>query len=288
MTTTAQSLNGSSSEPSFGLTGLKAYFLAGGNLLAGIPSIDGPTETGLVKMGLDDALAPFGLALDDDVVLEQDASKMMHEQIGAFIATPKPHAITQGLIKAKEGTREPPRVLIVYSRSLHHVPTGAPVNDLLATSPLAFGVTNVTGAARWPLEGPDKTASDIPGPLVIAMASEGPKLAANAAHGARAVVFGSASVFQPINWSVGVPDRGAAFLVENAISWLASKPAVLDVPDKPSVASSIRLTDESRSELWRYVLLYMPISTALLGLAVGLRRRSTEGRKRTAAKVTKE
>jgi hypothetical protein len=268
---------------------LKAYFLAGGNLLAAISPIPASTETGMARSGLDDAFAPFGVGLDEDVVIERDASKMVPEQLGGFFVTPRPHAVTQGLVKAADGTHDPPHVLILHPRSMHHVPGGAGVaTDLLATSPSAFGVTNITGAAKWPFEGPEKTPSDVPGPLVVALASERPKPAPDAPHGARAVVFGTASVFQPINWSLGVQDRGAAFLVENSISWLASKPAVLDVPEKPSVASAIRITDESRSEIWRYVLLYMPVSTALLGLAVGLRRRSTEGKKRTAAKVTKE
>jgi hypothetical protein len=97
------------------------------------------------------------------------------------------------------------------------------------------------------------------------------------------VVLGTASVLQPINWSEGLSDRGAAFVVENAISWIASRPAILDVPEKAKVASALHLTDESRAEIWRYVLLYMPMSAALLGLAVGLRRRSTEGRERPRA-----
>ncbi len=259
---------------------LKAYFLLGGNLLAAVSPMGAPTDTGLARAGLDEAFAPFGIALDEDVVIERDASKMLPEQLGGFIATPKPHPITQSLVKTGEGTHEPPHVLLMHPRSLHHTTTGAAASDILATTPAAFGVTNVTGAAKWPFEGPEKTPNDLPGPLVVAMASEGPKHAGGE-HGPRAVVLGSASMLQPINWSEGAADRGAAFLVENAISWLASKPAVLDVPDKPWVASAMRITDESRSEIWRYVLLYMPLSTALLGLAVGLRRRSTEGRKRT-------
>jgi hypothetical protein len=77
--------------------------------------------------------------------------------------------------------------------------------------------------------------------------------------------------------------RGAAFLVENAISWLASKPEILDVPEKPTVAAGIRINEDSRSEVKRYVLLFMPLAAALLGAAVALRRRSTEGAPRKKA-----
>jgi hypothetical protein len=261
---------------------VKAYIFGGGNLLAAISPMGAPTETGLAKAGLDDPLAMFGIVLDEDVVIERDASKMLPEQLGGFVATPKQHPLTQGLIKSGEGTHDPPRVLLMRPRSMHHHRLGAPATDLLATTASAFGVTNVTGAAKWPFDGPEKTSADLPGPLVLAMASEGPK-AEGAAHGPRAVVFGSASVLQSVNWAESLPNRGAAFLVENAISWLASKPVVLDVPAKASVVSAIHISEESRSEIWRYVLLYMPLSSALLGFAVGLRRRSTEGKKRIRA-----
>jgi hypothetical protein len=75
-----------------------------------------------------------------------------------------------------------------------------------------------------------------------------------------------------------MPMRGAALLVENAISWLASKPQVLDVPDKPAVAAGIRITDDDRSAVRRYVLFLMPGTVAVLGLFIGLWRRRTEGR----------
>jgi hypothetical protein len=150
-------------------------------------------------------------------------------------------------------------------------------SDLLTTSAKAFGVTDVAGAATWPAEGPEKTARDRSGPLVVGMAAERPKLSAKAPHGPRAVVLGTASVLQPLNWAEPPTDRGAAYLVESAVSWLAAQPIVLDIPDKPAGLGAIRISDEARTDIWRYVLLYVPGSAALLGIAVALRRRSTEG-----------
>jgi ABC-type uncharacterized transport system len=261
---------------------IKAYAVSGGNLLAGISPMGAPTDTGLEKPGLDAPLAMFGIVLDEDVVIEHEATKMLPEQLGGFIATPKSHPLTQGLVKVGEGTHEPPRVLIMRPRSMHHSGSGAPASDLLTTSPTGFGVTNVTGAAKWPFEGPEMTHTDLPGPLTLAMASEGPK-EKGAAHGPRLVIFGSASMLQAVNWQEGVQNRGAAFLVENAISWLASKPVVLDVPDKPQVVAAIHLTDDARSELWRYVLLYMPLTAACAGILIGILRWASEGKKRVRA-----
>jgi len=55
------------------------------------------------------------------------------------------------------------------------------------------------------------------------------------------------------------------------------------VPEKPSVAAGIRVNEEARSDVRRYVLLFMPLAAALLGIAVALRRRSTEGAPRKKA-----
>ena len=73
-------------------------------------------------------------------------------------------------------------------------------------------------------------------------------------------------------------------LVESAISWLAAKPQILDVPERPSVAAGIRITDESRTKVLWYVLVYMPLAVLLMAAAVWFWRRSTEREKRKPAK----
>jgi len=264
---------------------LRTYAMTGGNLLVAVSPIGSVSDTGLVPAGLSGALSPFGVVLDEDVVIERDAAKVIPDQLGAFTVTPKPHAVTASLVKGRQSVREPPRVLLLRPRSMHAVLAdhGVAPTDLLATSEHAFGVTSVSGAASWPFEGPEQSPKDLRGPLVVAMASERPKLNAKAAHGPRAVVLGTASVLQPLNWAEPATDRGAAFLVESAVSWLAARPIILDIPDRPASLAAIRISDEARTDIWRYVLLYVPGAAALLGLAVRLRRRSTEGREWKAA-----
>jgi hypothetical protein len=252
--------------------------MTGGSLFAALSPIGDTSDTGLVAPGIAGALAPFGIAADEDVVIERDSSKVVPDQIGAFTATAKPHAITASLVKDDKKAHEPPRVLLLRPRSLHVTQEGGVPVTVLSTSDKAFGVTSVSGAASWPSEGPDRAPRDLPGPLAVAIASERPKLTTKSAHGPRAVVIGTGSVLQPLNWAEPAGDRGAAFLVENAISWLAARPVVLDVPDKPAGVSAIHVSEESRAGVWRYVLLYVPGAAALLGIAVALRRRSTEGR----------
>jgi hypothetical protein len=68
--------------------------------------------------------------------------------------------------------------------------------------------------------------------------------------------------------------------VESAISWLASDPIVLDIPAKPSRVVGLRMTEASLSSVLRYTLVYVPLGTALLGVAVALRRRASNRRRR--------
>jgi hypothetical protein len=258
---------------------LRTYLMDGGSLYLAVSPLNAQTDSGMAPAGLDDALAPFGIALDDDLVFELDPKLVLPETRGIrFFATAKEHPVTAGLVHDDAVPHEVPRVMINFARSLHHVsPPGASAAvDLLATSDKAYGVVNIAGAADW-TDIPEKKPRDLPGPLVLAMASERPKLSPTSPHGPRAVVVGSGSLVIRRNWAEPLPLRGAALFTESAISWLASKPAVLDVQAKASVAAGIRITEDSREEVKRYVLVFMPLAAILLGLAVGLRRRGTEG-----------
>lgn len=258
---------------------LRTYLMEGGSLYLALSPINAQSETGMAPAGLDDALSPFGIALDDDLVFETDPSLGLPESRGIrFFATAKAHPVTAGLVHDEAVPREVPRVMLNFVRSLHHVsPPGASAAvDLLATSDKSYGVVNIAGAADW-TDTPEKKPRDHAGPLVVAMASERPKVSPDAAHGPRVVVVGTGSVVVRRNWAEPLPLRGAALVTESAISWLASKPAILDVEAKESVAAGIRITEESRDEVKRYVLVFMPLAAILLGVAVGLRRRGTEG-----------
>jgi hypothetical protein len=68
---------------------------------------------------------------------------------------------------------------------------------------------------------------------------------------------------------------GSAFFAEGAISWLAARPPILDIPDRPAVTAGVRLTAESIAEVKRYVLLLIPLTFAALGVIVTWSRRRT-------------
>lgn len=266
---------------------LRTYLLSGGNLLLAASPVSGDTESGFVPVNLERALAPFGVALDDDLVVEEDPDLAFPGTAGSrFVAIPRAHAVTGALAKedAAAGEATVPRVVMQFARSLKKVsePGSAQASDLLVTSEKAFGLTSMAGAADWK-DGPVRRPSDLAGPLVLGVAAERPKVSPSAPHGPRVVVLGSASVLTASTFREPLPLRGAALLVESAISWLASKPQVLDVPERAAVPAGLRLTADDRSEVLRYVLVFMPAMAALLGLGIGLWRRSSEGKPRASS-----
>lgn len=264
---------------------LRTYLLSGGNLLLAASPIPGDTDTGLVPPNLDRALLPFGIALDEDLVVEEDEGAVFPGTGGIrFVGSARPHAITAALVPGDK--QEKPRIVMHFVRSMKHAsePGSAAPSDLLFTSGKAFGLTNVAGASEWK-DAPRKKAGDLGGPLVIAMAAERAKLTPSAAHGPRVVVIGSANVLTSPTFREPLPLRGGALLVESAISWLASKPQVLDVPDRASVSAGIRITEDDRSAVRRYVLFLMPGTVAVLGVFIAMWRRRTEGTPEDAPKA---
>lgn len=252
---------------------LKSYFEGGGNVLLFLnPMLDGDKKR-VVASGLEPVLAAAGVEAHGDLVLEQDKAFRIPQGMGEnFLAQPQPHPITEALV----GNKAPnARILMVLAQSFGKLASSAvPSAELLTTSASAYGSVDFLNLKDD--ETLEKKASDRPGPLAVAMASELPKTGDE--RGPRLVVVGSASVTQGQVWQE--PSlRGGAYFVENAISWLTSKPQMVDVPTKPSVMAGLRLTEESFSQVRNYVTLYIPLAGALVGAAVFFRRRSTEHRR---------
>jgi hypothetical protein len=285
---------------------LRTWLLDDGNLfLAASPILGGP-DTGtkapptgptgptgerasLAPAGLERVLGPFGMALDDDVVTEQEADVALPNSGGfRFVAQPRHHPVTTALVKT-ERQREVPRVVVDITRSIRRASEPGSVNaqELLGTSASAFGLRSIEGAADWK-DAPQKHPGDLAGPLSIAMAAERPKASPSSPHGPRVVVAGTGSVLSNETFRELPAYRGGALFSESAISWLAAKPQVLDVPEKAPVGAGMRVNEESRGVIRRYVVLFMPATVALLGIAIAMFRRAGEGRPKTEKKTKRK
>jgi hypothetical protein len=256
---------------------LRTWLLQGGSLLAAVGPVD-TSVPGSASAGLDDVLAPFGIALDDDLVHDVDPDASIPDTHGeGFFVAARPHAVTAGLV-AGGSDAHPPRVAVFFSRSLRHVsPPGASAAvDLLVTSQGAFAKRDLTGASQW-TSAPPRASDDPSGPFVVAMASERDRIG-GAAHGPRVVVAGTRYALAEDNWRQPRPLHGAAFFVDSALSWLAARPEVVDVPERAEVPAGMHVSEEGRAEVQRYVLVFMPLAALLLGAAVWAWRRSSENK----------
>ncbi len=256
---------------------LRTWLLEGGSLFAALGPVDAATPTGMAPAGLDDVLAPFGIALDDDLVHDLDPSVSIPDTHGeGFFVTPRPHPVTAALVPSRSDSH-PPRVAVFFTRSLRRAasPGASSAADLLVTSDGAFAKTSIVGASGW-ADAPPRDPADPKGPFAIAMASERRKLGPSAPHGPRVVVVGSRFILADDNWRQPRPLHGAAFFVASALSWLAARPEVVDVPAKAEVAAGVRISEDGRAAVERYVLVLMPLAALLLGAAVWAWRRSSE------------
>lgn len=248
----------------------------GGSFLVTVgPAFDADRERYL-RRGLDELFGLFGLKQNEDFVFELDPKLRLASGFGeAFAPIPRAHPITEGLIKAAD------RGLAVYltlGSSLEATGAGsAAVSPLLVTSDQAFGMADFLA---WSKSRPPPVpgADDHKGPLFLAMASELPKRSGSTEpHGARMVAIGSASALYGANWQ-NDELRGTSLFVGSAMAWLAARPVLLDIPNKPSFSAGLKVSDEWLSSTFRYVVFYIPLASVLLGAAVYLRRRSGERR----------
>jgi hypothetical protein len=258
---------------------LRTWLMEGGSLLLAAGPLEANSETGMISAGLDDALAPFGIALDDQLVHDVEPSVSIPETHGeGYFVEPHPHPVTAALVP-NGSEAHPPRVAMFFARSLRHAsaPDAPWAAELLVTTDGAFAKRSIVGASAW-ADAPPRDAADPHGPFVLAMASERAPASRAAPHRPRVVVVGSRFALMEDNWRQPRPLHGAAYFVDNALSWLSARPGVVDVPDKAEVAAGVRVSEEGRAEVRRYVLVFMPLAAVLLALAVWAWRRSSENK----------
>lgn len=246
----------------------------GSNLLLVVPPYIDLEKKALRPHGLADAAAVAGATLDDAVVIEEDPALREPGSLGlVFRAKVNPHATTDDLRRFAEARNAEAAIPLMYARPLIRANiNGIAASSLLASSNKSFALHDVAGFLASKQE-PARGQGDRDGPLDVALAVE-------RGNKTRVVVVGSSTPF--VNAVYADPSPAMTFsrtLGLLWLSWLASRPPILDLPPKASVQIALHLTEEDLGSIGRYVLVYMPMATALVGVAVFLRRRSTEGKR---------
>lgn len=250
----------------------------GASLLLVVPPQIDLEKKNLRPHGLAEAAAMGGTTLEDAVAIEEDPSLREPGAAGlVFRAKVLPHATTDDLRKFAEARNAEAVVPLMYARALRR--EGAySATAVLASSDKSFALRDVQGFLSNKAE-PTIGPSDRKGPIDVATVFEHPK-PSGAPRGARVVVIGSSTPF--VNAAYADPTPAMTFsrtLGLLWVSWLTARPPVLDLPPKSSVQIAMHLSEEDLGSIGRYVLVYMPMATALLGGAVWLRRRTTEGKR---------
>lgn len=254
---------------------LTAFVEQGGNVLVAAGPVPDDKSEHYEDLGLGGLLGTFGLELNKNFIFETDARLRSSRGFGeTFMPITKPHAMTEGLIGAEQTGTGP--VFTVASSMKATGKGSAAVTPLLVTSDEAFGMVDFFAWAKDPGE-PVAKEGDTKGPLTISYAAELPARS-GAARGARLVAVASSSPMMGENW-MSDELRGTAIFVESALAWLASSPTPVDIPKKPAMTAGLRLSEESLASIFRYVVIFIPLASVLVGVAIHLRRRSTERRR---------
>ena len=241
------------------------------------------------KSGLEPLLELFGVRAREQLIFERDPDLALPLGVGGevFFAVPKAHAITRGLIKDGEARF---RVLLQLAQGFD---LNGKASPLLATSERAFALRDA-GILATPKAALDSVPHDAEGPFVVAVAAEidrsgrsdqrsGKEERSGKAgeHAARLVVLGSSAPLLGNTWQ-DASLAGTRRFVESAVSWVAARPTLVSLTEKPEHQVDLRFTEQSMSEIARYVLFYMPGTALALAALVLLRRRSARASARTA------
>ena len=204
-------------------------------------------------------LASYGLRFDFGIVHETDASAYI--DIGNLrlkIPELSPHDINTPLL---DNTKTP--LLIPTAMPLSILETRRrtiEITPLMTSSPAAFLRTNLD------LSSQAVTASDIPGPHILAAAVTDPSWVQGDEPQARLVVIGSAALLQ-----LGVKFNQDFFL--NSLAWLQDRPETISLRSKSLFLLPLRLNALQVVVFGGFFIFIIPLAFFVSGFVTWLKRR---------------
>lgn len=235
-------------------------------LLAVGPIVD--DDGRILSPGLEPLSELTGVRFNQDLVFERQEQLVMPVGFGGevFLATPRDHAVTQGLL---HGETVIYRVLVQLSQSLSLSATSQGTAVLRSSDrSVAIDDFRLLDPSRL-----DEMPALEPASRTLAVVSELREFRVpGGERPARVAAVGTPSVLWSSTW-LEPSLVGTRRWTESLVSWLTAQPALVSVPEKPAQPAGLQLSQSALQEVQRYVLLYMPGCAALIGLLILLRRR---------------
>ncbi|HZF13323.1 MAG TPA: GldG family protein [Thermoanaerobaculia bacterium] len=257
------------------LDAFAVYLKGGGRLLVLLDPVLGPNPgSGLVSTGLEKWLTAYGVKVDADIVVDPSNPLPFFGPETIFVNKYGDHPITKPL--SQGGL--PSLVSLVRSVGKMDAP-GYTVTTLLETTPGGWGETDLAH-----LEKVSKDASDLPGPVSLAVAVQqgapakpadpdsplpAPKPAANP-KGPRLVVVGDSDFADS---QLLQANTGNSVLLANIVNWLVEREDLLAIPPKKPEQVHLALTQSEMRGVYLLSLLALPGLAVILGGLVYAKRR---------------
>lgn len=237
---------------------LKAYLKNGGRALFFLDVVLAPGGSGaFLDLGLKPLLLEFDVRVDDDVVVDPANAVPGMSADTVLAKNYRPHPIT----KLLEGLP----IVLRLARSIgvaEKPPAGLMPSILVETSPEGWGETNLKNPEKV-----EKDDADIKGPVPLAVAVDS---APNAEKKkTRLVVFGDADFAS----NSGLAEAANLYLLNGAVNWVLEREALLAIPPKASNQVAVTLSREDIARITLLVLVVLPLSAVILGIAVWMKRR---------------
>ncbi len=233
---------------------MDAYLLKGGNaafvLSPGTPSLE----------RLNSYIAEWGIAVNNDFVVENDSSRAFRSQTGVSVPAPEmqKHTITEKLLDSDIAFISPNSCGFTLNKNNTQ---NANVTSLLKTSEDSWGITDLEKASL------DKQDGAIAGPITISAISE----KASAGSG-KVFVLGSLQAVESQEILTNSSYCNGDFIL-NACSYLTDKGDALNIRAKIISAATLTMTEQQIKTVTVIIQYIIPIVVLLAGLAIWLRRR---------------
>ena len=241
------------------LDAFAAYLAQGGRMLVLLdPTLGTGAGAGLVRTGLEDWLAGFGIKVGQDIVVDPSSALPNFGPETIFTRNYESHPITKALAEAGLP------VLVSMTRSMSQGSRpGVKITELMRTTPEGWGETNLVDLARVARDG-----QDLAGPVSLAVVAEGGP-ASPGGRPLRLAVFGDSDFASNQLLQVSEANR---VLLSNAFNWLVERESLLGIPPKKTEQVKLTLTGDEMLMVY-LVAVALPVLAVVVGAVVFFRRR---------------